>query len=82
MYQWFDLWFDDKQSILDTMVKNLKADLEAGYNYFGHNIINQRKLIDEYKNQFDKELKNLREMDYKKAEHWCYIDLHRRGAIS
>lgn len=82
MYQWFELWFDGKQSILDTMVHNMMADIKAGYDYFSHSIANQRKLIDKYKNQFDEELKNLREMDYKKVEHWCYIDLRRRGTIS
>ena len=81
MYKWFNIWLEDKKSIIDTRVKNLTADLDAGYDYFGYNISQQKRLIDSYKEDFDKELKNLSEMDYSKAEHWCYVDLRRRGAI-
>lgn len=28
---WFPLWHEDKKSILDTMVRNLQDDLNAGY---------------------------------------------------
>ncbi len=36
-----ELWVLDKQSVLTTMHKNLTADLEAGYDYFGKSIQNQ-----------------------------------------
>ena len=30
---WFDLWFEDKQAMMGTMMRNMAADLAAGYNY-------------------------------------------------
>lgn len=40
---WFQIWMDDKESIISTMVKNMSADLNAGYNYFGECIKRQRR---------------------------------------
>lgn len=81
MYKWFNIWLDDKKSVLDTMVKNLMADLDAGYDYFSYSVSQQRRLIDSYKEDFDRELRNLSDMDCSKAERWCYVDLRRRGTI-
>lgn len=35
---WFDIWFADKQGMIDCMTRNMAADLEAGYDYFGNSI--------------------------------------------
>ena len=78
---YFKLWVEDKQSILETMIRNLAADLEAGYNYFGLSAKKQRAEIDAYKYQFDSEMEYLKTLDEKKANHWCRIDLIKRGAI-
>ena len=79
---WLSLWFEDKESILNTMVRNLQADLNAGYNYFGNTIIREQNEIAEYKAKFDKEVDKLKEMEPSKANHWCYCDLRKRGAIA
>lgn len=78
---WFEIWYEDKQSILDTMVRNMASDLDHGYDYFGKSIREQREDIDRYKTQFDEEMKGFRTMDESKIQHWCYYDLKRRGAI-
>ena len=39
---WFDLWFEDKQAMMGAMMRNMAADLAAGYNYFGASIAKQR----------------------------------------
>ena len=80
--KWLELWFADKQSVIETMIRNMNDDLSAGYDYFGNCIKSQRTEIDEYKKQFDTEIERLQEMDEKKAERWCYMDLKKRGAIS
>ena len=80
--EWFKLWYEDKQSILDTMVRNLTADLNAGYNWWGQSASRQRVEIDEYKARFDDEIEMLKLMDEKKAERWCRLDLIKRGAIA
>ena len=78
---WFEIWFADKQSILDTMIKNMVSDLEAGYDYFGASIVRQQAEINFYKVQFDHELEILKNKDEKTANRWCYLDLKQRGAI-
>ena len=78
---WFPLWFEDKQSILDTMVRNLQADLAVGYNYFGNCIVSQRNELEAYKSQMDEELKAFRTMSDTDVSHWCFYDMKRRGAI-
>lgn len=79
---WFELWYEDKESILATMIRNMQADLDAGYNYFGNSIIKQRQDIDDYKEEFDAQMENLKMMDSdSKVNRWCYLDLKKRGAI-
>ncbi len=78
---WFDLWFADKQSMVDTMIKNMTSDLAAGYDYFGTSITNQREMIDRYKAQFDAEMDSFKTMDEKQVNRWCYYDMKKRGVI-
>lgn len=81
MTKWFEIWYEDKQSMIATMMRNMVADIEAGYNPTGANIRGQREQIDQYTKEFDLELGKLAEKDEKQAERWCYIDLKRRGVI-
>ena len=78
---WFEIWFEDKTSILNTMVKNMQADLNAGYDYFGTSITKLRQIIDTYKQQFDAELDSFKSMDDKKINRWCFYDMKKRGVI-
>ena len=78
---WFEIWFEDKTSILNTMVKNMQADLNAGYDYFGTSITKQRQIINTYKQQFDAELDSFKSMDDKQVNRWCFYDMKKRGAI-
>lgn len=86
--KWFDIWYGDKESIIATMVQNMADDLNAGYDYFGKSIMEQRKMIEEYKAQFDAEYEMLKGivLQYadgeKRVERWCYLDLKKRGAIA
>jgi len=80
--KWFEMWFNDKQSLLETMIKNMQADLDAGYNYFGNSIKGQRKAIDEYKAEFDSQVDAFKAMEEKQVERWCYYDMKKRGAIA
>ena len=78
---WFDIWFDDKKSMIDTMARNMAADLAAGYNYYGNSIQKQIAVIDAYKNQFDREMDAFKTMDEKQVNRWCFYDMKKRGAI-
>lgn len=79
---WFEIWFQDKESMLETMVRNMTADLNAGYNYFGNCIKQQRETINEYRNQFDHQMDEFKLMDDAKVNRWCYYDLKKRGVIA
>ncbi|MCQ2059747.1 MAG: hypothetical protein MJY71_07980 [Bacteroidaceae bacterium] len=78
---WFELWFSDKQSMINTMLANMKADLEAGYNYFGKSITEQRNMIDAYKQEFDNQVDEFKHMEDKEVNRWCFYDMKKRGAI-
>jgi len=78
---WFEIWVADKKNILNTMARNMAADLEAGYDYYGKSIQTQIKEMDEYKAKFDADLDKVAEMDDNKVQKWCYIQLLKAGAI-
>ena len=79
---WFQIWFEDRESILNTMVRNMAADLEAGYNYFGQSITKQRQEIQRYKEETDNTLDSFKDMDEKAVNRWCFYELKKHGAIA
>lgn len=79
---WFDVWFEDRESILNTMVRNMVSDLNAGYDYFGQSITKQKKEIAEYKAHTDKTLDMFKDMDEKAVNRWCFYELKKHGAIA
>ena len=79
--EWFEMWLDDKKSILNTMIKNLQSDLDNGYDYFGMSATKQREDIDAYKKVTDDTLEMFKTMEEKDIDKWCYFDMVKRGAI-
>lgn len=79
---WFDVWFEDRESILNTMVRNMTSDLNAGYDYFGQSITKQKQEIAEHKAQTDKTLDMFKDMDEKAVNRWCFYELKKHGAIA
>ena len=79
--KWFDIWYEDKQCILSTMISNMQADLNAGYNPIGHTIKSELAEIESYRASIDSKLDEFATMDEKSVNRWCYYDLKRRGAI-
>lgn len=80
-HNWFDIWFEDKKSILEIMRKNMASDLDAGYDPNGHSIRKQVVEIEEYQMKFDQQMDIFRTMEEPKIQHWCYYDLKKRGVI-
>ena len=80
--KWFEMWFEDKQMILETMKKNLVADLQAGYDPSGIIIARQKVAIEDYQRRFDAQVDKFKDMEDAKVNKWCYYDLKKRGAIS
>lgn len=78
---WFSVWQDDKESILQAMISNITSDLNAGYDYFGKSIVEQHKTIEKYKSDIDATYDLFKSMDEKEVNRWCFYDLKKRGAI-
>ena len=78
---WFELWFDDKKSIISTMERNIQSDLDAGYDPLGHIITKQVDDLNDYIDQFNYDIEMLGMMSEKEINHWCYLDMKKRGVI-
>ena len=78
---WFEIWFADKKAMIETMVHNMAADLENGYDYFGNSIRTQREDIEPYQMEFDQRMDEFKYMDDKQVNRWCFYDMKKRGVI-
>ena len=78
---WFELWREDRESMLNTMLRNMNADLANGYDYFGKSITQQREDIARFKADYDADMDKIGEMEPNKVQHWCYCRLLKLGAI-
>lgn len=78
---WFEIWCEDKQNIMNTMARNMAADLEAGYDFFGNSIQRQIKDMEAYRDAFNAEMDKIAEMEPSRVNHYCYVKLKKSGAI-
>ena len=78
---YFKLWYEDKRSILETMNRNMYADIDVGYDPNGENIKGQLKAIDDYSIDINRHLLQFSSMNDKEVQRWCKYDMIRRGAI-
>lgn len=79
---WFQVWFEDAQSIISTMTRNMVADLEAGYDFFGKTIQKEKSELESYKENFDKVMDMFKGMEEKSVNRWCFYELKKKGAIA
>ena len=79
--EWFDIWFEDKKAMISTMLSNMVADLNAGYDLYGKSIREQRQRINEYQKAFEDQMDVFKEMDDKQVNRWCFYDMKKRGVI-
>lgn len=82
MMKWFEMWFEDKKSMVETMLDNMRADLDAGYDPQGHCIRKQRVELEDYVNKFDRQMEQFKTMEDAKVNRWCYYDMKKRGVIA
>lgn len=78
---WYQLWKDDKESIIYTMTKNIWADLNAGYKFYSPSITKQVSEVTMYQIEYDQRVRLLDLMPKRDANKWCKSDLKKRGAI-
>ena len=79
--EWFDMWFEDKKSIISIMYSNMASDLAAGYDYFGKSIQDQKAEIQRYEDEFERQLDRFKTMSEDEVNRWCFYDMKKRGAI-
>lgn len=78
---YFKLWYEDKRSILETMNRNMYADIDVGYDPNGKNIKSQLQAIDDYSIDINRHLTHFQSMKEKDVQNWCKYDMIRRGVI-
>ena len=79
--EWFSIWEEDRRWIENIMIQNMQDDLNAGYDYFGKAIIEQREMIDEYHKETMNTYEMFKTMQDNEVDRWCFYDLKKRGAI-
>ena len=79
--EWFDMWFEDKKSIISIMYSNMASDLAAGYDYFGKSIQDQKREIADYEAEFERQMDKFKSMSDDEVNRWCFYDMKKRGAI-
>lgn len=79
--EWFDMWFEDKKSIISIMYSNMASDLAAGYDYFGKSIQDQKAEIQRYEDEFERQMDKFKSMSDDEVNRWCFYDMKKRGAI-
>ena len=79
---YFELLIEDRNMILNAMIANKDADIQAGYNPYGANIAKQLVNISDFKYSMQKEIEKIGMMDPKKANWYCYTTLVKNGAIT
>ena len=85
MKNYFEIWYEDKQSMIETMKRNMISDLKCGYNPNGNTIKREEKELEEYMRKFAEEMEMLKALTLshteRKIENWCKLDLLKRGVI-
>lgn len=78
---WFEMWYIDKKSMYNTMIKNCLSDINNGYNIHGNCIMKQWQDISNYAKSINDTLDKFVSMNVKQIEKYCYFDLLEHGAI-
>lgn len=79
--EWFALWSSDQESMLATRIRNLAADIDAGYSPTGVSVRNQLADIADALNSVLAQYTRLGNMTIDKRGRWCSDDMKRRGVI-
>lgn len=79
--EWFEMWHADKKAMISTMISNMAADLNAGYDLYGKSITAQKQMIDDYQKAFEDQLDAFKTMGDEQVNRWCFYDMKKRGVI-
>lgn len=79
---WFEIWYEDKESMIATMYRNIASDLAVGYSPLGQSITKQRDEVIAYQKEMQDQLEKFKTMEVNAINRWCFFDLLKRGAIT
>ena len=79
---YYEIYCEDSESIINTMFRNLNADLDAGYNPVGDCIRRQQQMIDDRQKEYRDALDLFKTMTDQEINRWCYFELKKKGAIA
>ena len=80
MHKYLNLWMDDKQSMINTMIRNMDSDAQAGYSIAF--IKKELKEIQQYITDYESKLDTILKLKDNEIELYCKVDLIASGAIS
>ena len=78
---WQDMLFSDKRTILATMARNMAADLDNGYDFFGTSIQRQIREMTVYANSIEALESEFNAMPEERRERYAFNLLKKSGAI-
>ena len=78
---YFALWCKDQRSLQETRLRNMMADINAGYYPFGESISNQVGVLESHDMEYNHTFEMFSHMDIEDIDQWCKEDLVKRGAI-
>lgn len=78
---WFLMWNDDKRAMIDTMKRNVEADIDAGYNERGFTVVKAKEALDRYIRRYEDDVESFKRMTEKDVQRWCFYDLVKRGVV-
>lgn len=86
MIDYRDIWRDDADSMVSTMINNIIADMAAGYKGIGPSIVAQLNQLHKYADTklfYDQMLDRWSDNgEDERVQQWCYNDLLTRGIIT
>lgn len=79
---WFDVWIEERCSMQETMLRNMHADIDAGWSFWGECVQKQMNDLDKLVEDYEKTMDMFKTMEDKDVNRWCFYDLKKRGAIA
>ena len=78
---YYEMLKQDRRSILEIMTRNYLSDLEAGYDYFGKSLTDERFVMEQYARQTRDIIAELDQLDERTRERKARAILKKSGAI-
>lgn len=78
---WKQMWKEDANSMLATMLENMACDARHGYDMRGKSMQEYHREITRYMYWIQDSMNAMEKMNEEEAQRWAHRDLKRRGAI-